>query len=79
MSKRRSILTRIKEGKSLSEISQELDMGIGTVRAIVESLKYQGYLKEVNCGSKCSSCPIGCNSSNISFKVYKVTEKEGEL
>ncbi len=79
MSKRRSILDKIKEGKSLSQISEEIDLGVGTLKAIVDSLKYQGYLEEVNCDSQCSMCPMGCDSSKTPFKMYKVTEKGEEL
>ena len=79
MSKRKSILKKISGGKSLLEISQDLDMGLVTVRGMIDSLEYQGYLEEVNCDSKCSVCPMGCSSSKTEYKMYKVTEKGEEL
>ncbi|MFP4051276.1 MAG: FeoC-like transcriptional regulator [Thermoplasmata archaeon] len=79
MSKRKSILKMIRDGRSLSEISQDLNMGLGTVKAMIDSLEYQGYLKEVNYDGKCSVCPMGCSSSKTQYKIYKVTEKGEEL
>ena len=80
MSKRKSILDKIKEGKTISNISNELDMSVRTVEAMVDSMIHQGYLKVINCeDSKCSSCPMGCDSSKMPFKIYRVTEKGEEL
>ncbi|MFW6376200.1 MAG: FeoC-like transcriptional regulator [Thermoplasmatota archaeon] len=79
MSKRKSIIKKIRDGKSSLEISRDLDMGLGTVKAMIDSLEYQGYLEEVNCDTKCSACPMGCSSSKTQYKMYKVTEKGEEL
>ncbi len=80
MNKRKSILDKIKKGKTISSISDELEMSVRTVEAMVDSMKHQGYLKEIKCDeSKCNSCPMGCNSSKMPFKIYRLTEKREEL
>ncbi len=81
ISKRQSILRKMKEGKSLSHVSKELDLSLQTIKAMVDSMKHEGLLIEVNdCESGCSMCPLSCNTqSSTSYRRYMVTEKGTEF
>ncbi|MFW5898709.1 MAG: hypothetical protein ACOCT7_02510 [Candidatus Saliniplasma sp.] len=71
----------MKEGKSLSHMSKELDLSLRTLKAIVDSMEHEGLLIEVNnCESGCSMCPLGCSpQSSTSYRRYMITEKGTEF
>lgn len=73
----REILSKMSPGKTLDVLSREMNMRESTIRAIVDSMLYIGYLQEIRCGSGCSMCPMKCNSTapDSGIKIYTVTDK----
>ena len=73
----KEILSRIAEGKTLDSISREIGKRESTVRAMVDSMIYNGYLEEIGYTSGCSMCSMRCsyNSPNSQIKMCMVTDK----
>lgn len=75
----KKLLELIKEGKTIYEISQVLDMDYSAVVGMIEHLVKLGYLKEEKRNNvelkMCSKCPLRNFCSKRGFKSYYLTEK----
>lgn len=76
MNKTSVILSRIREGNTIDALGRELDIRETTIRAIVDSLVYNGYLEEMSWGGGCSMCPASCSlPSSSGIRAYIITRK----
>jgi hypothetical protein len=74
--KLRKILSGIKGVKTIDSLAEELNMGKSTVQAMVDFMLHTGYIEEITCGNRCSSCSMDCGIQPPSgMKLYVVTEK----
>ena len=77
----KKVLRGICEGKTLAEISEEMDMEYSALIAMLEHMVKMGYLvrgkKENN--EICSTCPLQKVCSERSYTVYFLTEKGKKL
>jgi len=80
MNKMGVILSKISKGKTSDDIAKELGMRKDTVRAMIESMIYLGYIEEVICRTGCSLCPMKCSSqsSDSKTKMYVITREGTE-
>ena len=78
MNKMKEILSIISKERitNLQALSRKVDLGISTLRALIETMVHQGYLEEVRCEGNCGICRINCNSK---LKMYMLTEKGHEM
>lgn len=79
MRNRTKILTALEEGKTLYELVETLDMRKQTIRAIIDLLQHQGFIKEADCSSSCDSCPMSKSCPvpvHSREKLYVVTEEK---
>lgn len=79
MRNRTKILTALEEGKTLDKLVETLDMRKQTIRAMIDLLKHQGLIKEVDCNSSCTSCPMSKSCpvpAHGREKLYVVTEEK---
>ena len=74
MNKMKEILSIISKERitNLQALSRKVDLGISTLRALIETMVHQGYLEEVRCEGNCGICRINCNSK---LKMYILTDK----
>jgi aldehyde:ferredoxin oxidoreductase len=73
----KEVLSKMGEGKTVNTISKELDIRESTLRAMLEFTVEQGYLEEIDCESKCMSCPMKCGMP-MNIKMYMLTKKGKE-
>ncbi len=80
MKQKNRLLTLLKEGKTLDELTDLLEMRKPTIRAMVEQLAHEGSLQDANCESDCNFCPYGgtCGGSSGREKLYVVNEEKEE-
>ncbi len=75
----KEVLRKIGEGKTLAEISKEMDMEYSALMGLVEHLVKMGYLTTRDRGDEeigiCKSCPLFEICSKKGPKVYYLTEK----
>jgi len=75
----RKLLELIKEGKTIYEISEILDMDYSAVSGMIEHLVKLGYLKEEKRKDvelkMCSKCPLHNFCFKKGFKRYYLSEK----
>ncbi len=75
----KEILRKIEEGKTLAEISEEMNMEYSALIGLVEHLVKMGYLTTRDRGKEeirtCKSCPLFEICSKKGPKVYYLTEK----
>ena len=79
MRNRTKILTALEEGKTLDELVETLDMRKQTIRAMIDLLKHQGFIEEVDCNSSCNSCPMSKSCpipAHGREKLYVATEEK---
>ena len=86
MSQRIEILSKIGEGKTVEALIKEQDMREPTIRAMIDSMEYEGYLETIRCGGAgCRICAKGCTpplsttTSTTGIKMYGLTEKGMEF
>jgi len=75
------ILKKVAKGSwSFQRISQELNVPISHVKAVVKDLLRKGYLRKIECAeTACNKCPLGnsCPFSYVPLNIvaYVLTEK----
>ena len=79
MRDRTKILNELRKGKTLDQLVEKFDMRKQTIKAMIELLRHQGHLKEVDCDSSCNNCSMG-KSCPVPVtgkeKLYVVNEEE---
>ncbi len=80
MSAQNRILEELRRGRTVKELARVLDMREQTVRAMVELLKHQGRLREVDPNSSCEGCPMSdsCPVPTQGREKLYVVDEEGE-
>ena len=74
--KLRKILSGIKGVNTIDGLAKDLNMRKFTVQAMVDFMVHAGYIEEITCRSRCSSCLMNCGTPPPSgMKIYVVTEK----
>jgi len=71
MGKLDDVLELIKNGvRTSKEIAERLDLTVDEVEGIIKILESLGYVKKVEMGSSCQSCPLKkiCPGSCVVFK-----------
>lgn len=78
------ILQRVRESSGgINSIAQDLDIGKGTLDAVLEVAVERGYMKKIHISSSCGGCALSkqCNvkpSECDKTKVYFLTRKGEE-
>ncbi len=79
----KKIIKRIWEGRTIAQISEELNMEYSAVMGIIEHLVKLGYLEERKRNDEeakiCRSCPLFRVCSKRELKIYYLTEKGRKL
>ena len=73
----REILSRIRGGKTIKDLADELGTNRSTLQAMVDFMVEEGYLEKVDI-STCSTCPLSSKCSvedNSTTKMYALTLK----
>jgi len=75
----KEVLRKIQEGKTLAEISQEMNMEYSALMGLVEHLIKMGYLEAIDRKNEdilvCKACPLFDVCSKKGLKIYYLTEK----
>jgi len=75
----KEVLRKIGEGKTLAEISKEMNMEYSALLGLVEHLVKMGYLETRDRQGEeikvCKSCPLFEICSKEGAKIYYLTEK----
>ena len=76
----KEVLLKISEGKTIADISKELDVREATLRAMVEFMVDKGYLEEIEYGAGCAGCHLNGKCSTPSsgerkMKMYALTKE----
>ena len=71
----KEILSKIREGSTIDNIAEELDMRKSTFLAMIDFMADRGYLEEI--AYDCSACPLKCfaryNGTRKMYKMYMLT------
>lgn len=70
----KKVLSRVgKGGVDIDKLAQGLDIGMGTLNAILEMSVARGYIEKVDVSSSCSGCPL---SSECKMKLSDCDKTE---
>ena len=77
----KEVLSKVREGRTVTTIGKELDIREATLRAMIDFMLAEGYLEEFQGGTGCAGCSLKkkCNvpvSGEQRLKMYALT-KEG--
>jgi predicted transcriptional regulator len=75
------VLEMLSEGRTLWEISRELDMEYSALTAMLEHMVKMGYLSHGTKKEKdfCRTCPLNSLCAQKNYRIYYITEKGRKL
>ena len=76
----KEVLSKVREGKTVEAISEELDVRESTLRAMIDFMVGKGYLEEFEGGDGCAACPLNRKCSlpapgERRLKMYALTRE----
>ena len=76
----KEVLSKVREGKTVEAISEALDVGESTLRAMIDFMVEKGYLEEFEGGGGCAGCSLKrkCNlppPGERRLKMYALTKQ----
>ena len=76
----KEVLSKVREGKTVGAISEALDIGESTLRAMIDFMVEKGYLGEFEGGAGCAGCSLKgrCNlppPGERRLKMYALTRE----
>ncbi|MFW5933062.1 MAG: hypothetical protein ACOCSH_02850 [Candidatus Hadarchaeota archaeon] len=80
----KKVLKLLDEGSGNTDsLARDLDVGRGTIEAVLEMATREGYVEKTEICNGCSNCPLGdkCGrniSESNSVEIYTLTPKGGE-
>ena len=76
MTAMKHVLSRIRNGNTVSTLAREMDVNTSTLLALIDFLVHEGYLEQVSMNN-CTGCGSNCHDGSCKpeTKIYAITPK----